>query len=410
MTKLFDELRAIKEEFDDISYSLDERRVRLWCAAKAKAYNRIHGRGGITAVSKATNVSRPRIYKGLKELDGDKKLDKTQIRKPGGGQKKITDKYPDILECLESLVEPLCKGDPESPLRWTCKSTRNLCYELVSRGYKISQPKVGDLLSELGYSLQSNRKTEEGGNCLGRDAQFEYLNEIIKCFQRHELPVISVDTKKKENIGNYANKGREYHKKKQPTKVKVYDFIDKKLGKVAPYGIYDLFRNEGFVNIGTSYDTAEFAVNSIRMWWYEMGIDAYTNAKKILITADCGGSNGYRVRLWKTELQKLADEIQMVIYVSHFPPGTSKWNKIEHRMFCHISQNWRGEPLTTREKVLKLIENTKTRTGLRIIAKLDNRIYQKGIKITDKELELVLIKRSDFHGEWNYQIEPKNMK
>jgi hypothetical protein len=266
------------------------------------------------------------------------------------------------------------------------------------------------LLSELGYSLQLNRKTEEGGNHPNRDAQFEYINETIKCFQRRGLPVISVDTKKKENIGNYANKGKEYHKKKQPIKVKVYDFIDKKLGKVSPYGIYDLSRNEGFVNIGTSYDTAEFAVNSIRMWWYEMGIDTYVNAKKMLITADCGGSNGYKIKLWKIELQKLADEIGMIINVCHFPPGTSKWNKIEHRMFCHISQNWRGEPLTTTEKVLNLIENTKTKTGLTIKARLDNRIYQKGIEVTEKELELVQITRADFHGEWNYQIKPKNMK
>lgn len=408
MSYVPERLRAIKEEFDDISDSFDERRIRLWCAAKARAYNRIHGRGGVTSVYKATGVSRPRIYVGLKEITSDEKLDKHRIRRKGGGRKKVVEKQPTLLSDLEGLVEPLSRGAPESPLRWTCKSTYKLRDELIAQGYKISQPKVGEVLSGLGYSLQSNRKTKEGGNHPDRNAQFEYINERVTSFQSSGLPAISVDTKKKEKIGNYANNGKEYRKKGQPEEVNVYDFINKELGKVAPYGIYDLFRNEGFVNVGISCDTAEFAVNSIRSWWYEMGKAEYPNATELLITADCGGSNGYRVRLWKIEVQKFADETGMIINVCHFPPGTSKWNKIEHRMFCFISQNWRGRPLITRETVVNLIGNTKAKSGLKIKAKLDENIYEKGKKVTDEELENVCIEKSDFHGEWNYKIKPKN--
>ena len=390
-------ISAIKDEFDDISYSLDERRTRLWCAARARAHNRIYGKGGVMVVHKATNISRPTIYSGLKELKSEDKLDKKHIRKKGGGRKKITEQAPNILVDLENLIEPLTRGDPESPLRWTCQSTYNLCDELVSQGYKISQRKVWDLLSELGYSLQSNRKTEEGASHPDRNAQFEYINEMVNKFHSGGLPAISVDTKKKEKIGNYANKGQEYQKKGQAKKVRIYDFIDKKLGKVAPYGIYDLSKNEGFVSVGISSDTAEFAVNSIRSWWSEMGRMDYGDAGELLITADCGGSNGYRVRLWKVELQKLADEIGMAINVCHFPPGTSKWNKIEHKMFCHISKNWRGEPLITRETVVNLIGSTKTNKGLKIKAQLDQKIYQKGKKITDDELKAVYLEKSEFH-------------
>lgn len=402
-------ISAIKFEFDDISFSLDERRTRLWCAAKARVHNRLYGKGGVMIVHKATNISRPTIYAGLQEVEGEDKLDKNRNRKKGGGRKKITEKYPNILTDLENLVEPLSRGDPESPLRWTCKSTYNLGAELVEQGYQISQRKVGDLLSELGYSLQSNRKTEEGGHHPDRNAQFEYINETVKTFQKQGWPAVSVDTKKKENIGNYANKGQAYQPKGQSKKVNVYDFVNKELGKVAPYGIYDLSSNEGFVNVGISADTAEFAVNSIRSWWSEMGKEKYPSAPELLITADCGGSNGYRVRLWKIELQKLADEIGMTINVCHFPPGTSKWNKIEHKMFCHISRNWRGEPLITRETVVNLIGNTKTKNGLTIRAKLDENIYEKGKEITDEELNAIHLEKSDFHGEWNYKIKPKNM-
>lgn len=402
-------ISAISEEFNDISYALDERRKRLWCAAKAKAYNRINGKGGVMLVHKATKISRPTIYEGLKELENNQKLTSKRVRKKGGGRKKITEQNPKILEELENLIEPLTRGDPESPLRWTCKSTYKLTRELLSKGYQISQRKVCDLLSELGYSLQSNRKTQEGSNHPDRNAQFEYINNLVKKFQQLGLPAISVDTKKKENIGNYGNKGQEYEKKGQPKKVKVYDFIDKKKGKVAPYGIYDLSKNEGFVNVGISSDTAQFAVNSIKSWWQEMGTQNYPQAKEILITADCGGSNGYRVRLWKIELQKLANKTGMTINVCHFPPGTSKWNKIEHKMFCQISKNWRGQPLITRETVVKLIGNTKTNKGLKIKAKLDENIYEKGKKITDEQLNAINLEKSEFHGEWNYKIKPQNL-
>jgi len=398
----------IKEEFEEISYALDERRKRLWCAARAKAYNRRYGRGGVTAVHKATKISRTTIYAGIKELKDEEKLEPEKKRKKGGGRKKITEKEPEILRELESLIEPGTRGDPESPLRWTCKSTYKLEKELREKGYEISQRTVCALLSELGYSLQSNRKTEEGGENPDRNAQFEYINEKVEKFQNKRYPVISVDTKKKENIGNYSNKGREYQKKGEPKKVKVYDFIDKELGKVAPYGIYDLSKNEGFVNVGISSDTAEFAVNSIRSWWQLMGKEVYEDAAEILITADCGGSNGNRVKLWKYELQKLADETGMIINVSHFPTGTSKWNKIEHKMFCHISKNWRGKPLITRETVVKLIGNTTTKKGLKIKAKLDESIYLTGKKITDEQFKTINLEKSEFHGEWNYKILPHN--
>lgn len=404
-----EEIDSIKDEFDDISFSLDERRIRLWCAARAKAYNRIHGKGGIMAVNKATNISRPTIYSGLKEIEDENKTDKRCIRKRGGGRKKITERYPSLLKDLDNLIEPLTRGDPESPLRWTCKSTYNLRDELILKGYEISQRTICDLLADLDYSLQSNRKTEEGGEHPDRNAQFEYINEKVKVFQNSGMPAVSVDTKKKENIGNYANKGRTYCRKGQPQKVKVYDFIDKKLGKVSPYGIYDLAKNEGFVNVGISADTAEFAVNSIRSWWYEMGKTEYEGASEVLITADCGGSNGYRVRLWKVELQKLSDETDMIINICHFPPGTSKWNKIEHRMFSYISKNWRGKPLINRETVVNLIGATKTEKGLKIRAKLDENIYQKGREVTDEELKNVNIEKVDFHGEWNYKIKPRKI-
>lgn len=406
MSKLPWNISTIKEEFKDISYSLDERRIRLWCAAKARTYNRVYGRGGVMAVHKATKVSRPRIYYGLKEIQREGTLERERVRKPGGGRKKLTEQQVGILKDLERLVEPLTRGDPESPLRWTCKSTYNLRDELTAQGYDISQPKVGKLLSELGYSLQSNRRTKEGSSHPDRNAQFEHINRSVKLFQGRGLPAISVDTKKKENIGNYANKGKEYSKKGQPEEVEVYDFINKELGKVAPYGIYDLFRNEGFVNVGISSDTAEFAVNSIKSWWNELGKTKYLHARELLITADCGGSNGYRVRLWKVELQKLANETGMTINVCHFPPGTSKWNKIEHKMFSFISKNWRGKPLITRETVVNLIGNTKTQNGLKIKVKLDENMYKKGREVTDKELKSVHIETSDFHGEWNYKIKP----
>ena len=322
-------------------------------------------------------------------------------------EKKITKNQPGLLASLDKLVSPLTRGDPESALRWVCKSLRKLSDELRSQGYEISHTTIGELLRDLGYSLQAPRKTEEGGNHPDRDAQFNYINEKTLQFQKLDYAVISIDTKKKENIGNYANKGKEYQPKGNPEKVKVYDFIDKKKGKVAPYGIYDIRRNEGFVNVGISSDTAEFAVNSIRKWWYKMGRSIYEHTPVLLITADCGGSNGNRVRLWKIELQKLADELNKDIHVCHFPPGTSKWNKIEHKMFCHISKNWRGKPLISRQVVINLIGNTTTKTGLKIQAELDSNMYQKGRKISDQQLAEVNLVKEEFHGEWNYTIKPK---
>lgn len=323
-----------------------------------------------------------------------------------GGEKKITETQPDILENLDKLVSPLTRGDPESPLRWTCKSTYKLAEELKRQGYKISPNTIGRLLKDLGYSLQAPSKTEEGGHHKDRDAQFQYINKKMSEFRQNHQPVVSVDAKKKENIGNYANKGREYQPKGVPECVKVYDFPDKIKGKVTPYGIYDEQRNEGFVNVGISSDTAEFAVNSIRKWWYKKGQIIYKNTPSILITADGGGSNGSRVRLWKTELQKLANELKKEIHICHFPPGTSKWNKIEHKMFCYISCNWRGKPLISREVVVNLIGNTTTKTGLNIDAELDETIYEKGIKVSDEQLAKVNLHKDDFHGNWNYIIKP----
>lgn len=310
------------------------------------------------------------------------------------------------MDSLDQLVSPVTRGDPERTLRWTCKSTYKLQEELQKQGYKISAETVGSLLKDLDYSLQAPSKTQEGGNHKDRDAQFNHIDEKVKLFQSQGHAVISVDAKKKENIGNYSNKGREYQPKGQPEKVKIYDFPDKKKGKVTPYGIYDMDRNEGFVNVGISKDTAEFAVNSIRKWWYKMGVSIYKNSPSILITADGGGSNGSRVRLWKIELQKLANELQKEIHVCHFPPGTSKWNKIEHRMFCHISGNWRGKALITRQVVVNLIGNTTTKTGLKILAALDEKVYQKGIKISDAQLAKVNLIKEEFQGKWNYIIKP----
>lgn len=316
-----------------MSFCLNERSRRIWAATEAKSY----GWGGVSAVNKATGVDHKTIRKGLIELGSSDRLDRERIRKSGSGRKQLKEINADLLEDLEQLVEPVSRGDPESPLRWTCKSTYKLANALKDKGYEVSQKSVYNLLVYLDYSMQSNRKTKEGANHPDRDKQFEYINNEVKKFQRKKCAVISVDTKKKENIGNYKNCGREYSKKGNPQKVKTYDFIDKKSGKVAPYGVYDITQNKGWVSVGISSDTATFAANTIRRWWNEMGCPLYSKSKELLITADCGGSNGYRVRLWKVELQKLANEINRTIYVCHFPPGTSKWNKIEHRLFSYIN-------------------------------------------------------------------------
>lgn len=393
---------GIQERFQRITPHLDEKMRRLWCANEALAVV-----GGITLVSNETGVSRTTITEGIKEIKGLKQLPDNNIRRSGGGRKLQTEKDISLKSDVEKSVESVTRGDPESPLKWCSKSTRNIADELNkdNKEKRASHSLIARILTESGYSLQSNRKTDEGSkNNPDRNEQFNFINEKVKEFQKNKYPVISVDTKKKENIGNFKNSGQEYHKKGKPEKVNVYDFIDKEKGKVSPYGIYDLDKNKGWVSIGISADTAKFAVNSIRAWWYDSGKETYKNSKEILITADCGGSNGYRVRLWKVELQKLATEIHKTINVSHFPPGTSKWNKIEHKLFCFISKNWRGKPLINRATVVNLIGNTKTKTGLTIKAVLDENNYEKGIKISDEEFNKVKLKKDNFHGEWNYKI------
>lgn len=398
---------VIKTKYRILSDSLNEKSRRLWIASEAIAY----GRGGIAAVCRATGVSNKTVYNGIAEIKkNNKKLNQEElggIRRKGGGRKKLTKKTKCTLtKDLDSIIEPATRGDPMSALRWTSKSLRKLAEELNKKGYRISYRTVGRLLKEEGYSLQANRKTYEGGNHPDRDKQFEYIYHKVQFFLRKNLPVISVDTKKKEFVGNFKNDGREWRRKKDPKEVEAYNFLSKAKGKVSPYGVYDLGKNKGWVSVGISSDTAEFSVNSIRTWWYQMGQSLYENIKNLLITADCGGSNGYRVKLWKKELQKLANEINIEINICHFPPGTSKWNKIEHRLFSYISKNWRGKPLLNIETVLNLIRNTTTQKGLEIMAVLDENIYKKGIKISNKEMELINIETDSFHPEWNYTIKP----
>lgn len=396
--------QIVRQKFSALMPILDERRRRLWAAAEATAL----GRGGITLVANATGLSRTTIHQGIKELSQSVSLHPSakRIRAKGGGRKQMISNNPSILKELESLVEPTTRGHPESPLRWTCKSTRQLSDVLQSKGYRIGRQKVSELLAELGYSLQANRKIREGTEHPDRDAQFRYIYTLVKDFQSSKQPVISVDTKKKELVGDFKNGGREWQPKGRPDPVRVHDFADKILGKVNPYGVYDQTANIGWVNVGTDHDTAAFAVESIRRWWNRMGKQTYPEAKRLLITADGGGSNGYRVRLWKTELQRFATEQRLEVSVSHFPPGTSKWNKIEHRMFSHISMNWRGKPLTSHEVIVNLIANTTTAKGLEIQAELDTGSYPKGVKVTDSELHNVNLIVDEFHGDWNYSIMP----
>lgn len=399
---------AIRERYQNLEWALDERLRRLYAAAEAK----VLGHGGITLVQKATGVARGSIKQGLKELLPLQRAatsgnDSNQrVRRIGGGRKASVKDDAQLLAALESLVEPLTRGDPESPLRWTCKSLRQLESELRSQGYVVSHTSIGDLLKKLGYSLQGNRKTLEGGDHPDRNAQFEFINARAKDAIRDGQPVISVDTKKKELVGQYKNGGKELRPKGEPEEVNVYDFVDKDLGRANPYGVYDITNNLGWVSVGTDHDTASFAVATIRRWWFGMGKELYPDARDLLITADGGGSNGSRVRLWKFELQKLANELDIPIRVSHFPPGTSKWNKIEHRLFSYISMNWRGKPLVSHETIVNLIAATTTRKGLKVRAELDTGHYPKGIKVTEEELKTVRILREDFHGEWNYSILP----
>jgi hypothetical protein len=378
---------------------LDEKQKRLVVASDVI----LLGQRTISQLSKASGLSRPTIYKGLHDIQS-KRIPDGRIRDSGGGRKSIIEKHPAFQEELEALVDPVTRGDPMSPLRWTCKSTRELANELQSKGYSASHTVVAELLDKMGYSLQANVKTIEGASHPDRDDQFRYLNKLVASYLRRELPVISVDTKKKELVGSYKNAGKTWRPKGTPEPVKVHDFIDKKVGKAVPYGVYDIGKDQGWVNVGSDADTASFAVESIRGWWRSIGRRMYPQATGILITADSGGSNGYRTRLWKVELQRLADEIGRDITVCHFPPGTSKWNKIEHRLFSHISMNWRGQPLISHEVVVSLIGATKTRNGLHVRARLDQKSYPREVKVTDDEVAKVRMMPHKFHGEWNYTI------
>jgi transposase len=401
----YDRASDYKNIFTTLIPFLNEQRRRLVTGAMAK----VVGFGGISFVSAVTGVSRRAIARGIEELGTPGAFDTDRIRKEGAGRKKTVDMDPTLIRDLESLIEPITRGDPESPLRWTCKSVRRLSQELNQMGHQTSHRMVAELLHELGYSLQSNQKTIEGCDYPDRDAQFEFINEQSKEFIAAEQPVISVDTKKKELIGNFKNQGKELRPTGEPEQVSVYDFLIQADGWVSPYGVYDVANNLGWVNVGTDNDTSEFAVESIRRWWTNMGSTLYPDASSLMITADGGGSNGSRVRLWKIKLQEFADETGLSISVSHFPPGTSKWNKIEHRLFSFISQNWRGKPLISHEVIVNLIAATTTKAGLQVNCALDTNAYPKGIKVTDAEMELVNIERNGFHGEWNYTIKPRSL-
>ena len=398
-----DMIETVRKKFEHMTGVLDERGRRVWAAVEAEAL----GYGGQSIVAKATGLSRTTLHsEGLEKAQDPPANHRIRIRKEGGGRKKLTQQEPKLLSALEALVEPTTRGDPESALRWTCRSTRQLAAALKAQGYRIGHQTVASLLDDLGYSLQGNQKTTEGSSHPDRDAQFKYIQRRVEEFQSRGQPVVSVDTKKKEHVGDFKNNGKEWRPKGNPERVRVYDFVDKTLGKANPYGVYDTTANVGWVSVGVDHDTAEFAVETLRRWWEKMGLSQYPVATELLVTADGGGSNGTRVRLWKVALQRLADQTGLRISVCHFPPGTSKWNKIEHRMFSYISLNWRGKPLISHEVIVNLIAGTTTRTGLKIQAELDTNVYPKGIQVTDKELEKVQIQKADFHGEWNYTILP----
>ena len=401
--------QALKGKFAVLGPLLDERTRRLWAAAEARSL----GRGGVSRVAEATGMSRGTVRAGLKELDSGEPTahepkGSARLRSPGGGRKTLATRDPGLVGALERQLDPLTRGDPMGPLRWTCSSAARLAQRLRAEGHPVSERTVNRLLHELGYSLQANRKTLEGRQHPDRDAQFRRIDRRVRAFQRLGQPVVSVDTKKKELIGRYRNGGREWRPKGQPEEVKVHDFIDRELGKAIPYGVYDLTANAGWVSVGVDHDTAEFAVHTLRRWWWQMGRHTYPNAKRLLITADGGGSNSSRSRLWKFELQKLADALGLGISVCHFPPGTSKWNKIEHRMFCHITENWRGRPLVSHEVVVNLIGATTTQGGLAIRSELDEGRYLTGRQVSNEQMDTLSIKRDVFHGEWNYTVSPRH--
>ncbi len=394
---------AIGERYRALAGDLDERQRRLWAAAEARS----HGRGGIAAVARASGIAENTIRAGLRELEQVAEIGAGRVRRKGAGRRPVAEVDPELLDVLRGLVEADTRGDPEQPLLWTSKSVRKLSAELRERGHRVSHQTVAKLLRQLGYSLQANRKTKEGNQHPDRDAQFHQINEKVKKSIEAGQPVISIDTKKKELVGEFKNGGREWRPKGEPELVRVHDFKDKELGKAIPFGVYEIAANHGFVNVGITNETAAFAVASIRSWWENLGKQRYRKARMLQITADCGGGNGNRTRLWKTELQKLADDTRLEISVCHFPPGTSKWNKIEHRLWCLIANNWRGRPLVSHEVIINSIAATTSQTGLEVYAQLDTRDYPKGIEVSDTELAAVNLQGDQFHPEWNYTIKPR---
>lgn len=400
-------IESIRNKFELLRPLMNERLQRRWAACETLTLPR----GGVSLVAQATGLSRTTLWAGRKELRQQRQrpaeeIPPERIRAPGAGRPLVEANDPTMIRDLEALVQATTRGDPQSPLRWTCKSTRNLAAELNRLGHRISHMTVAALLHDLDYSLQANRKTKEGKQHPDRDAQFTHINQQVRAFQRQGQPVVSVDAKKKELVGNFKNPGQEWHRRGHPEEVRAKDFPDKELGKVVPEGVYDLTHNQGWVSVGIDHDTADFAAESIRRWWQEMGVALYPQATQLLLTADAGGSNGYRSRLWKVALQWLADRIGLRIAVCHFPSGTSKWNKIEHRLFCYITKNWRGKPLTSRAVVVNLIGQTKTRSGLKVRAELDTNAYPTGKRISDEQLAAVHLTPDPFHGEWNYAIDP----
>jgi hypothetical protein len=396
---------AIRLRFAVLGPVLDERGKRRFAAAEAMAA----GHGGVSAVTRATGIARSTTGRALTELREGEAPEPDRVRRPGGGRKPLSETDASLLDDLRSLVEPEARGDPQSPLQWTCKSLRKLSQSLRDMGHTIGRTLVGELLHKLDYRLQANRKTREGSHNPDRDAQFRYINDRVKEALAAGEPAISVDTKKKELVGDFKNAGREWRPKGSPEEVRVHDFVIPELGRAAPYGIYDIAGNVGWVSVGIDHDTAAFAVNAIRSWWRQMGCERYPSAGSLLITADGGGSNGSRVRLWKIELQKLADELGIPITVCHLPPGTSKWNKIEHRLFSFITGNWRGKPLISHQVIVQLIAATTTKTGLKVRCELDQNTYPAGIKVSDADMDTLSLTRHDFHGEWNYTLSPKGL-
>ncbi len=397
------QVRVARKRYRELAPVLNEQSLRRFVALEAQAL----GRGGVSLMARISGLARSTIYHGLSDIHDAVSAPAGRIRKDGGGRKKKASEDPTLVADLKRLVEPTTRGDPMQPLLWTIRSLRNLANELANLGHKVCPTVVGDLLRSMGYSLQANSKTREGGQHIDRDRQFHYINTQAKAFLAANEPVISVDTKKKELVGNFKNNGREWRRSGTPELVNVHDFIDPKLSRAVPYGVYDVTNNVGWVSVGTDHDTAAFAVNAIRRWWRTMGKKRHPKAKRLMITADGGGSNGYRVRLWKVELQKLADELKLPITVCHLPPGTSKWNKIEHRLFSFITINWRGKPLRSYRTIVQLIAATTTENGLKVRAELDENKYPKGIKVSDLQMAAVNLTRHPFHGDWNYTVSPK---